>query len=86
MIAERELPNAGSDFANHSGKLVTQYRRKRQTEVCYRKMVIRMTQAGRLDLDQHLPPFRLTNLDLFDLKSAIQCVQNRCFHLLLSSS
>src|SRR6266702_7664208 len=73
MIARGNARHARPDVHDDTGPLVPQYDRvgihgHRSID----QMVVRVTQAARLDLDQHFALARPGDLDLIDLEGAVQ--------------
>ena len=78
MISRGNARHAWPDVHDDTGTLVPQYDRvgihgHRSID----QMVVRVTQAARLDLDQHLTLARPGDLDFIDLEGAVRPEANR---------
>jgi hypothetical protein len=73
MIARGDARYPGSHLYDDTGPLVSQYERVRvHGHRSIDQVIVRMTQTGSLDLDQHLALARAGDLDFIDLEGLIQ--------------
>jgi hypothetical protein len=73
MIAGRNARYARPDFHDDTGSLVPQYDRVgKQGHRSIDQMVVRVTEAARLDFDQHLALARPGDVDFIDLEGAVR--------------
>jgi hypothetical protein len=80
VVAYGEFRNVRSYLLDYTCQLMTEYGWKRNAVIGLRQVKIRMAKACRFDGHENLFPDRIINLDLLDLETARDSVQNGCFH------
>ncbi len=66
VIADFDLRDPGADFADDAGAFVPEDDRRARRPVVARRVQVAVTDARRLDLDEHLAGPRWIEIDLFD--------------------
>jgi hypothetical protein len=81
MIADRKLPDLRPESLDDAGKLMAEDGRQGSAKkVVLRQVQIRMAQPGCPDLDKDLTTFGLIDLDFFNVKFSVDCIEYSCFH------
>jgi hypothetical protein len=79
VISDAELRDIGADLCHDPRDLMAQHRRSWNNIVSSEQQV-GVTEPGRLHLDQNFAPYRRDNVDVFEIKSAPECVKYECLH------
>jgi hypothetical protein len=81
MIARGEFRNVGPNLLDHTRQLMPKYSRKGNAVISLCQVQVRMAQAGRLDGHQNLVPDRIIDLNILNLETARDSVQDGCSHI-----
>ena len=79
MISNTELSDVGADLSDDSRNLVAEHRRHRN-DVVRGEQQVGVTEPGRLHVDQNFAPNRCGDVDVFEIESASECIDDKRFH------
>jgi len=80
MISDAKLRDIGADCCDYPRDFVTQHRRYRK-DVMTGEQQVGVTEPGSLHIDQHFAPYRPGDVDVFQLESLSERVEDQRLHL-----
>ena len=80
MISDTDLRDIGTDCGHDPRNLVTKHRWQ-WNDIVSSEQKVRMTQPRGLHVDEDFASERRSDINVFEIEPAAECVNYKCFHI-----